>query len=204
MIRARGQRAEARRQGPEARRQQTKLPVLCSLFSVLCLLSVSGCGYTTRSLLPAHIKTVYIDNFKNSIDITREVSSRKPYQLYSPGLEGELTRAVGDKFVFDGTLKVVKDRSGADAVLSGELLEYVREPLRYDEADDVTEFRIRVVASARFLDARDNKVIWQAEGISGESSQRTEGLLRKTEETARAEAVTDLARRIVEKTIEVW
>lgn len=165
---------------------------------------LSGCGYTTKSLLPTHIKSVYVENFKNSIDLTAEVSNRRPYRLYKAGLENEITKAVVDRFVFDGNLKVVKNQDEADSVLTGELLEYVKEPLRYNESEEVTEYRVRVAASIKFVDKHDDKVIWQAGSFSGESSQRTEGTLKKSEDTARDEAVSDLARRIVEKIIEVW
>jgi len=174
------------------------------LFSVFLFSVLSGCGYTTKSLLPSHIKTIYIDNFKNSIDLTAEVSNKKPYKLYEPGLENETTRAIVDQFIFDGTLKVVKDLSEADSVLSGELREYIKEPLRYDDNNDVIEFTIKVVTSARFVDKRTNETIWKNNSFEGESDQRTQGTLEKSEDTARDEAVSDLARRIVEKTIEVW
>lgn len=167
-------------------------------------LFLSSCGYTTKTLLPPHIKTVYVENFKNSIDIAREISNKNPYQLYTPGLENEVTRAVSDRFILDGNLKVVKDYALADSVLTGEVIEYVKEPLRYNESQDVVEFRVRVAVSVKFLDKREEKIIWEANHFSGESSQRTEGTLKKSEETARAEAINDLARRIIEKTIEVW
>ncbi|NQU74674.1 MAG: LptE family protein [Candidatus Omnitrophica bacterium] len=169
------------------------------LFSVL-----SGCGYTTKSLLPSYVKTVYVESFKNSIDLTAEVSNKKPYKLYEPGLENKVTRAIVDQFIFDGTLKVVKDLDEADSVLSGELREYIKAPIRYDDNNDVIEFRVNVGVSARFVDKRKNKTIWEANSFSGDSDQRTQGTLKKSEDTARGEAVRDLARRIVEKTIEVW
>ena len=177
---------------------------LCVVRYALCVVYLSGCGYTTKSLLPSHIKTIYVENFKNSIDIAEETSNRRPYRLYRPGLENDLTRTVIDRFIFDGTLKAVKTLEEADSVLSGELSEYTKEPLRYDENQEVTEYRVRVAASVKFTDKRQNKVIWQANSFSGESSQRTEGSLSKSEDTAREEAVKDLARRVVEKTIEVW
>lgn len=177
---------------------------LFSIFYLLSSIFCSGCGYTTKSLLEPRIRNVYIDNFKNSIDITEEVSNKKPYTLYSPGLENEVTKAVSGRFIADGNLKVARHARQADAIVSGELLEYIREPLRYDDAQDVTEYRVRVAASVRFLDRKSDKIIWEAGRFSGESSQRTEGGLKKTEEAARSEAVDDLARRIVEKTIEVW
>jgi hypothetical protein len=171
---------------------------------IYILLLFSGCGYTTKSLLPAHIKTVYVENFKNGIDVAEEVSDKRPYKIYAPGLEAEVTKAVVDRFIFDGNLKVVKSEDDADSVLSGEVSEYSRNPLRYDDNQNVTEYRVDVLASVKFLDKKENKVIWQSSGFGGESSRRTEGTFVKTEDTARQEAVNDLARRIVEKTIEVW
>ncbi|MEI8176078.1 MAG: LptE family protein [Candidatus Omnitrophota bacterium] len=174
------------------------------LWSSVVGLSLSGCGYTTKSLLPAHIKTLYIANFKNAINITEETSDKRPYRLYKPALENKLTRAVVDRFILDGNLKIVKDKDIADAVLTGELTEYVREPLRYDDNQEVTEFRVRITAAVRFIDQSDKKKLWQEGGLVGESSQRTEGTLAKSEDAAVTEAVDDLSRRIVEKTIEVW
>lgn len=175
-------------------------------FYIICFLALflAGCGYTTKTLLPNYIKTVYVENFKNKIDLTAEVSDKVPYKLYKPGLENDMTKAVVDRFIFDGNLKVTKERDEADAILSGELLEYVKEPLRYDSDDNVIEFRVRVVVAAKFLDRKTNKIIWQSGKFSGESSQRTEGALQKSEDTAKDEAVADAARRILEKTIEVW
>lgn len=182
----------------------SKIFLVCGLLSVVCCPLLAGCGYTTKSLLPLHIKTVYIENFKNSIDIAAEISDKNPYRLYSPGLENEVTKAVSERFISDGNLKVARHSESADAVVSGELLEYIREPLRYNDNQDVTEYRVRVTASVKFLDKKENKIIWETKSFSGESSQRTEGGLKKTEETARREAVDDLARRVIEKTIEVW
>ncbi len=184
--------------------QVTSKTFLFSIFYFLSSILYSGCSYTTKSLLPPHIKNVYIDNFKNSIDITEEVSNKRPYVLYSPGLENEVARAISKRFIADGNLRVVRHPEQADAIVSGELLEYIREPLRYSDSQDVTEYRVRVVASVKFLDRKNNKVVWETGSFSGESSRRTEGSLKKTEETARNEAVDDLARRVIEKTIEVW
>ena len=183
---------------------RSRFILVYGLWSMVYGLLLSGCGYTTKTLLPPHIKTVYIESFKNSIDLTAEVSNKKPYRLYKAGLENDVTKAVIDRFIFDGNLRVVKNYDEADSVVRGELLEYIKEPLRYDADENVTEFRVRVIVSARFIDKKDNKTIWHAENFAGESSQRTQGTLAKSEDEAKDEAVADLARRVVEKTIEVW
>lgn len=171
---------------------------------VISVLSLSSCGYTTKSLLPTHIKTVYVDNFVNKIDMTAEISNKKPYTLYKANLENDLTKGILERFIFDGNLKVVTNKDEADSILSGELIEYAKEPLRYDDSDNVTEFKVRVAAAVKFIDLKDNKVIWQETKFSGESSERTQGPVQKSADTATNEAIADLARRIVERTVEVW
>ncbi|MFH1847795.1 MAG: LPS assembly lipoprotein LptE [Candidatus Omnitrophota bacterium] len=176
-----------------------------ALLAVCCAAVLSGCGYTTKSLLPEHIKTVYVENFKNEIDLTEEISRRRAYKLYKPALEVDITNAVIDRFIFDGSLKISRDPEDADAILSGSIIEYVKEPLRYDDSnEDVIEFRVRVVISAKLMDIKAREPVWQVSNFAGESTYRTSGSLLKTEDTAKNEAVEDLARRLVEKTIEVW
>ena len=176
-----------------------------SKFTILIFLSfvLTGCGYTTHSLLPPHVKTIHVDNFKNSIDITGEFSEKEGYDIYRPGLEVEMTKAVIDRFVFDGNLRVVSG-SEADSRLAGELIDYAKEPLRYDDGDNVIEYRIKVVARAGLKDLVNNKVLWSEDDFVGEATYRTSGSFAKTEDTARQEALVDLARRIVERTIELW
>ena len=46
--------------------------------------------------------------------------------------------------------------------------------------------------------------MWEEKGFIGDATYFTSGTLAKTEDTALDEAVDDLARRIVERTIEWW
>ena len=50
--------------------------IVIVLFSV-----VSGCGYTTKTLLPEGVRTVHVAIFTNSIDITKEISDKDKYEL---------------------------------------------------------------------------------------------------------------------------
>ena len=174
--------------------------LLPALFSII---SMCGCGYTTGSLLPSHLRTIYVDNFRNKIDIGKEVTEASRYTLYRPGLENDVTNEVVDRFTFDGNLKIA-NREDADLVLKGSLTGYKQEPLRYDRSDDVEEYRIRITVDMEMTDVANNKILWKEIGFSGESTYMTKGRLRTSEDTARQEAMEDLARRIVERTIECW
>src|SRR3990167_296127 len=110
------------------------------------LIAVSGCGYTTRSLLPPNFKSIYVANFVNMTRIAEEQTDERMYRGYKPGLERDITKAVIDRFLFDGNLKVKND-TDADLVMKGELVDFKKEALRYDANNNVEEYRILLVVN---------------------------------------------------------
>ena len=178
------------------------LVALGALALVLTAL-VSGCGYTTRSLLPSDTKTIYVANFTNSINITEEQSNLRMYRGYRPGMEIDLTKAVIDRFIFDGNLKIAQEAS-SDIALRGELIDFKKEALRYDANDNVEEYRIKLIVNLELSNTRTGKIVWKEKAFAGETTYRTGGSLAKSEDTAVKDAISDLARRIVERTIEAW
>ena len=172
-------------------------------FSAVCLLgclfTVAGCGYSTRSLLPGTIKTIHIDHFKNKI--TYAVENRR--NLYIPLLEVKVRNAVIDRFLFNGRLRV-EDSETADLVLKGSLLGYERDVLRYTDNNDPLEYRIRIIISMELWDTEKEKTLWAEPSFSGEATFFVSGAQAKSESTALEDALVDLARRIVERTIEDW
>ena len=180
-----------------------KYKILFWLFLFFLVVNLCGCGYTTRSLLPPHLKKIHVENFKNSIDITEEVSDRRIYRTYRPRLEIDITKAIIDKFIFDGNLKIAQAQD-ADTILTGELIDFQREALRYDEADNVEQYRISIFVSIKLKDIKENKILWQFGRFAGSHEYYTTGSQAKSEEAALNEAIDDLARRIVEQAIEIW
>ena len=175
-------------------------------YFLLCtsiLLFIAGCGYTTRSLLPANFKSIHVDNFKNDIAITAEQSDQRMYVGYRPGMEIDLTKVVINKYLQDGNLKIARD-SNADLLLKGTLMDFKRDALRYDANDNVEEYRIKVVVNMTLENAKTGALIWKEDGFAGETTYRTSGSLAKSESAALNDAIDDLARRIVERTIEAW
>jgi len=172
-------------------------------FFVSIFLFIPGCGYTTHSLLPTDIKTIYVDNFKNGINITGEQSNVRMYRGYAPGMERELTRSVMDKFLFDGNLRLASV-TNADLVLTGELTDFKRDALRYDTNDNVEEYRIKIIVNIALENRKTGKIMWTEKGFTGETTYRTTGPLAKTDAAGISAAIDDIARRIVERTIEAW
>jgi len=176
---------------------------------IFCLLTIAGCGYTTRSMLSGKYSTIYITPFLNKVDVTQEAYSNNKYRIYRPMLETDITKKVIDKYLFDGNLRPIKEES-ADMILKGELVEYRKDPVGYtSDNNNVTEYRINIYVNLSLWDAKENKLLWQENNFNGNYSYFTSyasgsNVIIVSEETAVTRAVEDLARRIVERTVEQW
>ena len=162
---------------------------------------VSGCGYTIRGFTSKY-KTVHVNQFKNSVDITSESSEHRRYASYFPLLESTLTQRIVDRFIFDSSIKVAKEDE-AQAILSGELTAYRREPLRYAaNNEDVVEYRVIIFVNISLYDKEKGGVAWSKSSFSGDATYETTGPHIKSEREALSDAVDDLARRVVEAVVE--
>ena len=165
---------------------------------VMGLLSLGGCGYTTGSLLPANYHTISIEPFSNKVGYL----NGNVRGLYIPLLENKTNDAVVSRFQIDGHLKVAKSQN-ADLVLKGDLIGFDREDVRLNDNQGVDEYRVRVTVSLKLLDAAGTEE-WSEPSFSGEATYFTSGPQAKPESAALEDALTDLSRRIVERTIENW
>lgn len=167
----------------------------------VCAVALSSlrCGYTTSSTLPGHLRTVHVKQIKNKVDFAAERSRN----LYIPLIEVDVRNAIIDRFLFDGNLKIAEEDT-ADLILSGELTSYDRGALRFTEGDDPEEYRVRVVVNLTMYDTHDEVEMWAEPGFAGEAEFFITGPLATPEEDAVREAIEDLARRIVERTVEDW
>jgi hypothetical protein len=172
--------------------------------AILLCLHLAGCGgYSQKSLLPEDIKTIHVAPVKNAIDLSAEISDKDAFRVYRPGLEVDLTNAIINRFIFDGNLKVgLPDR--ADAVVEAKLVDYRRDALRYSENDDVQEYRLNAIVEVAVYRSRDKKMIWQESNLAGDATFFLSGPRAGSEDEAVTRLVEDVARRIVEKTIEIW
>ncbi|MCM8770910.1 MAG: LPS assembly lipoprotein LptE [Candidatus Omnitrophica bacterium] len=165
---------------------------------------LTGCGYTTRSQVMERYKTIYIRQFQNKIDMTSESSASRRLKTYYPAIETELTKAVIERFIWDGSMRPTREED-ADLVLKGEVTEFRRDALSYIETTkDVEKYRISLVVNISLIDKKENKLLWQESNLVGDTTYFTQGQFAQTEESAIQQTVRDLARRIVERVVEDW
>jgi hypothetical protein len=180
-----------------------KIRIRGIIFSCFLSLALCGCGYTTRSLIAGKYKTINIAPFINRIELTLESDSNNKYKVYRPMLETKVTKAVINKFLYDGNVKPVALDS-ADLALKSELVEFRRDALRYTNSDDVEEYRINIVVNLRLWDNKNDKLVWEEKNFTGYASYFVTGSQAKSEEQAVQDAIKDLSRRIVERVVEQW
>jgi outer membrane lipopolysaccharide assembly protein LptE/RlpB len=165
-------------------------PITRALTIVLAL-AVGGCGYGLRGTLPEHIKTVGVPMFVN--------------RTYQPAVEALLTRAVVEAFSTNGRLRVVRPEQ-ADAVLDGEVTDYVLDSIAFDRNANVQQFRLTVVLNLTFRDVRQQKVIFREPSFSEHSDFRVPGggvaQTIGTEQAALRAAAIDIARTIVTRAVD--
>lgn len=179
------------------------------LTSVFCLLTsgsvllLSACGYTTRPGLASQYRTIYVKPFVNKIDVTQLSTGYERFPVYRHRMEVDLTNEVLNRFQFTGLMRPASpDR--ADTRLEGELAAFRRDALRYDASQQVEEWRLNIVVNLRFIDQATGLPIWEETGYTGDTTYFATGANAESEASALDRAITDLARRIVERTVENW
>ena len=88
--------------------------------------------------------------------------------------------------------------------MEGALVDFRREPTKYGDNDTIDQYRIAIFVDIELIDAGSGKVMWSEKNFAGSDYYFTTGPQQKSENSAVADALNDLARRVVERTIEVW
>lgn len=161
--------------------------ILLLLSIPLIISSGISCGYRVGSLLPKDIKTVTVPMFINS---TAE-----------PELESIVTNGIIQEFIADGTLKITEEEN-ADTLLIGEIIDYRREPLRFNKDEVTREYRLLIAVKIIFKDLRRNEAIFENPRVEGYSTFFVGTSLPESERLAIPATVKDLAHHVVEKVVE--
>ena len=127
-----------------------KLVVLLSLVSVL-----PGCGYSLAgrgSFLPDYIQVVGVPQLVNRTTFF--------------DVEQVLTEKVRAEFIGRGKYRIIPETTGADAVLSSEVLSIFVQPSGYTDAQLASRYMFTVTMKVAFTDARTNEVLWSNDALT--------------------------------------
>ena len=155
---------------------------LIALFVLPVLLPLGGCGYSSGFRAPAGVRTLAVPMLENhTFPLRRDV-------------EVDVTRALKEELSRRSDLRIVGSDESADAVLEGRILEFRQGVLAEGADDAVQESGITVRMRVRLVRTRDGSVLMERviQDYASYSNIAGEGI-----EVARAEAVRELARRIV-------
>jgi outer membrane lipopolysaccharide assembly protein LptE/RlpB len=156
-----------------------------TLAATALLLLAGCCGYSTRSLLPPHLKTVAVSAVENA-------TSR-------PGGGDDLTEALVRAFNRDRNLRVTAIET-ADLVLTTTLSSYTRTATAYDASQAVSGYEIAVGAKVQAED-RVRGESFLDRTVSARVSYDPES---EDEDAAAQRAVERLAEEIVRQIITTW
>jgi hypothetical protein len=84
------------------------------------------------------------------------------------------------------------------------LTDYRRDALRYTGGDDIEEYRVNVVLDVSVYRTSNHQVLWHEANLVGDTTFFIAGRHTTTEDEAVTRAAEDAARRVVEKTLELW
>jgi outer membrane lipopolysaccharide assembly protein LptE/RlpB len=118
------------------------------------MLALAGCGYHfvgQGSLLPADVRTVYVEPFVNR---SREV-----------GIDKELTSAVRSEFYRRGQLKVVDYSEQADVILSGVIRSLESTVASVNRRDEVLQYESVLTMDVMLRRRQPNEILWRGQGL---------------------------------------
>ena len=136
---------------------------------------------------------------------------------FAPQAQAALTSELRQRFIRGGRVRVVADKSEADAVLEVTLADYRRETGARDSEDTVLaeDFDVTLVARTSLYDTRNGKYLYRDRRVEDRSNvftenpftptgtPRTQGFLQ-SEYQAMPRIARDLARKIANEAIGAW
>ncbi len=149
------------------------------------LLLLLHCGYSTRSLLPSHLRTVAIASIENFTT--------------QPGLAEEIGIILPRVFNSDRSLRVTNVEQ-ADLIISLMVVNFSRTPAAYDADQNISAYEITLSAEVEAVDQIRNEPFFSGL-LTSRISYNPEN---KNEEDVRREAVEKLCREVVRQVITKW
>ncbi|MBN1465407.1 LptE family protein [candidate division KSB1 bacterium] len=158
---------------------------LLILFGMLFVFSCSY--YSLKGSLPPHLNTVAVPLFDN----------RTP----EFGITENLTDAVIDEFIRDGSLKIA-DRSAADVLITGSIISVNDRAGAFDQQETVQDIKVYISVQVECTDQVKRQAMWNERITQFGSYDPAEG--PDGRQNAYEEAYAKLSQEILNKTVSNW
>jgi len=155
-----------------------------ALFCCVTLV-LSCCGYSVRSLLPPHLRTVAVPPCQNS--------------TMQPGLDDQFTDLLATAFNSDRSLRVTALEQ-ANLVVTANITSYARDASAYDTSQTISTYDLTAAVQ---IDAEDQ--VRDEVFFSGIVSERVSyDPAAETEDAAATRLMQALASEVVRRVITAW
>ncbi|GJQ58085.1 MAG: hypothetical protein D8M57_07225 [Candidatus Scalindua sp. AMX11] len=154
---------------------------------LLVIVTVCGCGYTTKSLMIRDIDTIYIPIFDN--------------ETFRRDLEFGLTKELKDEVLSKTRLRIVH-KDIADTILSGIIREVQETILIQNTADNIVENQITIYVDFKLVERGTDRILVEKKRVP----QQAEFIISRGETilSAYEEVVADMAETIINLIEEKW
>lgn len=156
-------------------------------FLLILFALISGCGYTTKSLINRNINSVYIPIFGN--------------YTFRSGLEFGLTTALKDEIMTKTNLRIAK-KEDADTILTGKIIQVTEGVITQNARDNIIENSVTITVNIALADRRTGRELMLTDNLSNTA----EYIVTRGENinTATQECLAELAEKIVYQLEEKW
>ena len=154
---------------------------------IVLFVLISGCGYTSKSLISRKINTIYIPIFEN--------------ETFRRGLEFDLTTALKEEILSKTKLRIAK-KNGADTILTGKIIRVDEGVITSNARDNIIENRVTITVNIALADRRTGRELMLTDSLSNTA----EYIVTRGENinTATQECLAGLAEMIVYQLEEKW
>lgn len=167
-------------------------PLALTILAPLLAGVMGCCGYTTAGLHRQDVKTVAIPIWSRGTN------------LYRRDLEFRLTEALVKRVQLDTPYKVV-DKSKADTVLEGVIQAVDQRVLSFNpDTGEPRDIQLRLAADFRWTDLRTGEILVERKNIRAAGVYYLSDPMNEDFFEGSADAVNDLATRIVEQLESPW
>jgi hypothetical protein len=131
-------------------------------FSSLCLLialSLAACGYHNPTVYTGPEKSIYVTHWKNRTNVLQ--------------LDSKIYQSLVRWFQKTSSIKVTKEKAGADLILAGEILAIQQPSLSYGAGNRATQVKVALTVRYILKDIKTDKVLLEVPSETWTEDSRT-------------------------------